>query len=315
MKAQQTFCRKLGINDGCYAAPPDIMSILSWNYQGLGNPRKVNALKRAWNKEATICVFLMETKLTTDQLNAKKQGWTYNQGIVISSEGSSGGLALLWKLDTKVYVKNFSRWFIDAHVVCETIGLTWRLTGFYGQPDTSKREETWILMESLGRSNTLPALCVGDYNEIVKRLEKLGGALRPARWMDRFCTVIHHCHFLDLGYIGSPFTWSRNHPTEGLTHIRLDQALATADWCSLFSGTTVHHISMSSSDHSLLSVRFLPFNTKPRPPGRLFRFEAMWLGDPRCTEVVQEAWQDGLLKPNGAQITNCLYSCHERLTT
>ena len=128
------------------------MSILSWNCQGLRNPWTINALKRAWNKEAPIYVFLMETKLTTDQLNAKKQSRTYNQGIAVSSEGSSGGLALLWKLGAKIYVKNFSCWFIDAYVVCETIGLTWRLTGFYGQLDTSKREETRTLLESLGRS-------------------------------------------------------------------------------------------------------------------------------------------------------------------
>ena len=74
------------------------MSILSWNCRGLGNPRIVNTFKRAWNKETPICVFLMETKLITDQLNAKKPGWTYNQGIAISFEGSSGGLALLWNL-------------------------------------------------------------------------------------------------------------------------------------------------------------------------------------------------------------------------
>ncbi|XP_075670157.1 uncharacterized protein LOC142639915 [Castanea sativa] len=291
------------------------MSILSWNCRGLGNPRTVNALLRALNKEDPICVFLMETKLTTDQLNAKKQGWAYNQGIAVSSEGSSGGLALLWKPDAKVHVKNFSRWFIDAHVVCKTTGLTWRLTGFYGQPDTSKREETWTLLESLGRYNTLPWLCVGDYNEIVKRSEKLGGALRPARQMDRFRTVIHHCRFLYLGYIGSHVTWSRNHPIEGRIHIRLDLALATTGWCSLFPGTTVHHIPMSTSDHSLLSIRFRPPIARPRPSGRLFRFEAMWLRDPRCAEVVQDAWQDGLLKPDGAQITNYLNSCRERLTT
>ena len=84
----------------------------------------------------------METKLTTKQLNNRTQYWTYNQGLVVFSEGSSGGLALLWKPETKVYVINFSRWFIDAHVVCPNIGQPWRLTGFYGHPDTSKREET-----------------------------------------------------------------------------------------------------------------------------------------------------------------------------
>ena len=49
----------------------------------------------------------METKLSTDQLNAKKQNWDYNQGLVVFSEGRSGNLALLWKSDTKVHVKKF----------------------------------------------------------------------------------------------------------------------------------------------------------------------------------------------------------------
>ena len=105
---------------------------------------------------------------------------------------------------------------------------------------------------------------------------------------------------LNLGYIGSHFTWSRNHHMNGRTYIRLDSALVTTAWCSLFPGTIIHHIPMSFSDHSLLSVYFLPSPTKPRPPGRLFRFEVMWLRELRCIEVIQEAWQDGLLKPNGA---------------
>ena len=76
------------------------MSIISWNYRGLGNPRIVDALKRALKKKAPICVFLMETKLTTEQLNGMKQNWDYNQGLVVSSDGFSGGLALLWKPNT-----------------------------------------------------------------------------------------------------------------------------------------------------------------------------------------------------------------------
>ena len=71
------------------------MSILSWNCRVLGNPRTVNAVKRALNKQAPICVFLMETKLTTEQLNNMKQNWKYSQGLVVSSDDSSGGLVLL----------------------------------------------------------------------------------------------------------------------------------------------------------------------------------------------------------------------------
>ena len=68
---------------------------------------------------------------------------------MVSSNGLSGGLALLWKPNTKVHVQNFSHWFIDAHVFCATTGLCWRLTGFNGHLETSKRKETWNLLESL----------------------------------------------------------------------------------------------------------------------------------------------------------------------
>ena len=238
------------------------MNAVSWNCRGLGNLRTVKALKRALKKKAPICVFLMETKLTTEQLNDMKQNWEYNQGLVVSCDGLKGGLALLWKPTTQVHVQNFSRWFIDAHLFCNVTGSKWRLTGFYGQPDTNRREETWTLLESLKHSNNLPWLCLDDYNEIISQTEKSGGDLRPTRQMDRFCSVIHHCGFTDLGYTGSPYTWSRNHPIEGRTYIRLDRALATMAWKSLFQGTTVQHIPMSTSDHSMLAVN-LP---SKRPP-------------------------------------------------
>ena len=89
------------------------------------------------------------------------------------------------------------RWFIDAHIVCADTGLKWRLTGFYGHPDTSKHEETWTLLESLSYSSTLPWLCLGDFNEIIGHAEKAGGNLRPAKKMDRFRIAISHCGFFD----------------------------------------------------------------------------------------------------------------------
>lgn len=215
-------------------------------------------------------------------MNAKKQNWDYNQGLVVSSNGLSGSLALLWKPDTKVHIKNFSRWFINAHIFCGTIGLCWRLIGFYGHLETSKREETWTLLESLRRSNHLPWLCVGHFNKIMSQSEKVGVCLRPARQMDRFCRTIDLCDLIDLGYYSSPSTWSRNHPTEGRTHIRLDRALANNAWKLLFPGSSVHHVSMPSSDHSMLIIHLQQPQTRKPRYRPLFRFEAIWLQDPRC---------------------------------
>ena len=179
----------------------------------------------------------------------------------------------------------------------------------------SRREETWTLLESLKHSNNLPWLCLGDYNETISQTEKSGGRLRPTRQMDWFREVIHHCGFIDLGYTSSRFTWSRNHPVDGQTYIRLDWALATIAWKSLFQNTVVQHVPTSASDHFMLIVNLPSIRhrqPKSQPP---FRFEAMWLRDPRCAKVIQEAWMEGLYKPECTPITNCHDNCKAHLTS
>ena len=44
-------------------------------------------------------------------------------------------------------------------------------------PDSSKREECWMLLKSLGHGNSLPWLTIGDFNEIVGMSEKEGGSI------------------------------------------------------------------------------------------------------------------------------------------
>lgn len=41
----------------------------------------------------------------------------------------------------------------------------------------------------------------------------------------------------------------------------------------------------------------------------------MWLQDPRCDEVVQKAWQEGLYKTGGSPFVNCMECCRDRLVS
>ena len=132
--------------------------------------------------------------------------------------------------------------------------------------------------------------------------------------MTRFHDVIHHCGFHDLGFHGVPYTWFKNQPNEGRLRIRLDRALTNNAWKSKFVGVEVHHVPMSTSDHSLLALR-LPKEEedKNRRGQRMFRFKAMWFCDPQCDEVVQEAWYEGLSKLGRYPFTNCIDICRSRL--
>ena len=46
---------------------------------------------------------------------------------------------------------------------------------------------------------------------------------------------------------------------------------------------------------------------------RVFRFESMWLKDPRCEAIVEEAWDEGLLGGSDDVLNKCLENCCARL--
>lgn len=48
----------------------------------------------------------------------------------------------------------------------------WRIIGFYGEPTTHKRFESWNLLRQLNNHITLPWLCARDFNELLKSSEK-----------------------------------------------------------------------------------------------------------------------------------------------
>ena len=184
------------------------MSAICWNCRGLGNPCTVKALQKAVLEEDPILVFIIETKLVVSEMEDIKSKLDRQQGLVVPSIRRGGGLALLWRRSTKVDVQTFSPHHIDAIVTEVHNNRTWRFTGFYEHPETSKREESWRLLEELSTRSNLPWLCMGDFNEILHLGEKVGGNLRPEGQMRSFREAVNRCNLRDMGYIGAAFTWS-----------------------------------------------------------------------------------------------------------
>ena len=117
-----------------------------------------------------------------------------------------------------------------------------------------------------------------------------------------------------LGLCGATFYRNKIFTNGDSWWIRLDRALATSEWYANFANVKLHHLSTTASDHCILALwwnqREKWWNRGVKP----FRFEAIWLRDPRCAEVVSGAWEFGLGVPTGHPLQNCISSCNACLT-
>lgn len=142
------------------------------------------------------------------------------------------------------------------------------------------------MIRGLNHKFHLPWICTGDFNEILRGHEKMGGAPWREAEMRAFRDVVDEFEFVDLGYVRHKFTW-RGTRLGGVVLALLDRAFANTLWLELNLATHVQHFRAHSSDHNLTLIRpegIAPYRNKP------FRFEQMWLREEGCGEIVKAAW-------------------------
>jgi len=89
-------------------------------------------------------------------MEKEKEKADFNNGLVIPSSGRSGALALSWKKDILVEVQGYSDNYIDVIVTDPATDFKWRITGFYGHPETHCRKESWNLLRDLNSRYKMP---------------------------------------------------------------------------------------------------------------------------------------------------------------
>ena len=98
-------------------------------------------------------VFIAETWLDEARLQLLLKNVVLGQMHVVSKVIQGGGLALLWKTYFNMSVDSSSLNHIDV-VVNAGKENSWRVTSFYGWPETHKHHESWELLRQLNQKFT-----------------------------------------------------------------------------------------------------------------------------------------------------------------
>ncbi|KAH9683739.1 reverse transcriptase domain-containing protein [Citrus sinensis] len=88
---------------------------------------------------------------------------------------------------------------------------------------------------------------------------------------------------------GYQYTWERSRGTVDWVEERLDRALVSSTWLSLFPKASVVSLEAMCSDH--LPIFLDPSSHHQFPRIQRFRFENVWLREPDCKEVVAKSWE------------------------
>lgn len=94
-------------------------------------------------------VFLIETKLMIKNASFLKQKLGFVNLFGVDYRGRNGGLILLWKAIVQVEIQSYSNRHINVMVKTSSNGQEWKFTSFYGNPEVTKRKESWALLRHL----------------------------------------------------------------------------------------------------------------------------------------------------------------------
>ncbi|XP_043710063.1 uncharacterized protein LOC122658959 [Telopea speciosissima] len=290
-------------------SPRGAMEVLSWNCQGLGNPRAVRTLKHVSKSETPDMMFLIETKSNGERLWTLKRRMKYHEVYAINAVGASGGLALFWHQNIKVKIMFADARVIDCEVSSEQ-GNKFFLTCVYGDPVKSQRQGIWNRIASFGMNKVDQWLCIGDFNSFLSWHEKVGGVKPGSQDMNQLREFLNNCNLMDIGAKGPVFTWNNKRSGSANIRIKLNRALANLAWRMKFENAITFVRPTIGSDHNPLLV---DTNGGKSSGSRPFHFEAMWIRHPRCKQVISSSWTLSPSNPNDHFWIQKTGNCREAL--
>ena len=148
---------------------------------------------------------------------------------------------MFWNNDTDIEILGYSDYHLDCGVR-EGGFDPWRLTVVYGEAQTHILYRTWDTMKNISSLSPLPWLCIGDFNEVLCPTKHEGIGTGSNAQIQAFRDATDVCMLLDIGYKGPFWTFEKKVAGGTYTRCRLDRALGSTDWCSMFPFAGLNHV-------------------------------------------------------------------------
>ncbi|RYR18702.1 hypothetical protein Ahy_B03g063314 [Arachis hypogaea] len=265
------------------------MNILAWNIRGVANDATIQTLKELRRQHKPDITLLFETRCSGARALEVISTLGFKFYFIEEANGFSGGIWALWE-NSNLKMQVIEKFNQCIHLKIEYSGeKVWTLSAVYASPQENLRKIFFENLKDFSKRNKDPWMLIGDFNEIKNEGEKKGGRQVDMHACRRFRDWMDDCKLLDLGFVGTRFTWKGGQRV-GLDRVfkRLDRAISTSSWRTLFGDARIEVLPRVNSDHHPLLAVLRPeqFDGGEKP----FRFEAMWSIHPDFFQFISGSW-------------------------
>jgi hypothetical protein len=149
-----------------------------------------------------VC-FISETHNSSIRRTSLVNRFSASDAFVVPAVGQASGLWLLWNDQVDINIVDHSPNYIFALCNSNLGSKQFALVCICGDPSHRTTNAIWAkVLDFVVMNGTLPAVCMGDMNDIMHPTEKSGPGRPDLRRINAFCDHVKQCGFIDMGYSG-----------------------------------------------------------------------------------------------------------------
>ncbi|KAI5423833.1 hypothetical protein KIW84_030161 [Lathyrus oleraceus] len=207
----------------------------------------------------------------------------------------NGRIWLLWnKAEVIIRMIQVHEQFLHFEVYGIDNSFRYVATMIYAFNQVEHRKTLWSKLESLGSNMDRPWVVIGDFNNVLKEEDRIGGQpVSYAEYRD-LDEMMHNVSLFENVSKGSYFTWSNKH-TQGIIHSRIDRMVSNIQWLQKYPDAVVENLAPNISDHTPVKVSVSQQQIRK---GSMFKFLNCSVKEPTYMQIVKNSWQEEVIGNN-----------------